>query len=100
MGYGQPAYQQPTQAYAVPMPQAYPQQAAGAGAPQVTPRGAQALEFLRMNPSVGPSDLVAAFGESAPTWSRELKTLETQGLLSKQGQKRQLTPLGRQYLGL
>lgn len=114
-GYGQgglPAPQQgyPAQPYQQPWPQQQPtmppQHAMAAGVPagaaavDVSARGIQALEYLRTNAAVGPNDLTNVYGGSAPTWSRELKILESQGLLAKQGQKRQLTPLGRQFLGL
>lgn len=59
------------------------------------------IEYLRTHESVGPRDLVLAYQLSESTWSRVLSQLETRGLLSKQGgQKRFLTPQGKQLLGL
>lgn len=57
-----------------------------------------ALRFLLENGSGGPTDLAEAYGESTPTWSRELATLSTTGLVVKQGQKRILTDMGRAWL--
>ena len=96
-------YQQPWPQQQPTMPPQHTMAAgvpAGAAAVDVSARGIQALEYLRTNAAVGPNDLTNVYGGSAPTWSRELKILESQGLLAKQGQKRQLTPLGRQFLGL
>lgn len=97
-GYGQMGYVQPYQQ----MPaQTYPQQPYQAPYPQLTERGRMVMDHLRANDSVGPRDLVALYGLSESTWSRELSQLEDQGLISKRGgQKRHLTQLGRQYLGL
>lgn len=120
--YGQPWPQQPAYAYPQqsPMPQPYaaptygqpwPQAAAAYasrqaawGAPQpaaLSDREMMVLEFLRTHESVGPRDLNAWQPLSEATWSRTLKSLEDKGFISKQGgQKRLLTPMGRQYLGL
>jgi predicted transcriptional regulator len=58
------------------------------------------IEYLRTHESVGPRDLVLAYQLSESTWSRVLSQLEARGLLSKQGgQKRFLTPQGKQLLG-
>ena len=57
------------------------------------------VAFLTTHAEVGPTDLVRAYGGSAPTWSRVLATLEQKGLLRKAGQKRTLTDIGRAYLG-
>ena len=97
-GYGQMGYMQPYQQ----MPaQAYPQQSYQAPYPQLTERARMIMDHLRTNDGVGPRDLVALYGLSESTWSRELSQLEDQGLISKRGgQKRHLTQLGRQYLGL
>ena len=113
----------PQQAYGQPMRQGYPPQggwpAAQQGyypaaptygqptvpnqpmAPNVSDRGVMALEYLRTHDSVGPRDLNALHPLSESTWSRVLAQLEDQGLISKQGgQKRRLTPQGRQFLGI
>ena len=66
---------------------------------QLTARGRAALDFIAEHGSGGPSDLMRAYGESQPTWSRELKSLEEYGLIKKDGQKRYLTKLGQAYLG-
>lgn len=70
----------------------------GAAGPHVSERGMLALRFLLENGSGGPTDLAEAYGESTPTWSRELATLSTTGLVVKQGQKRILTDMGRAWL--
>ena len=67
------------------------------GVAEVSERGTQVLEFLSSHESVGPSDLVAAYGGSQPTWSRELKRLDEAGILEKRGQKRRLTAAGRKF---
>lgn len=61
-------------------------------------RGRAALEYLLRHESVGPSDLQREYGDSQPTWTRELKQLEDDGLIKKDGQKRHLTNLGRAFL--
>ena len=83
---------------AQPVQPPQPQQAPGMGWVSVSPRGQQALDWLRAHDSVGPSDLSRAFGGSQPTWTRELQELENQGLILKDGQKRRLTAMGRAYL--
>lgn len=67
------------------------------GAPVLSRRGRLVLEYLDTHESVGPTDLVETYGESQPTWSRELLNLDKAGLLEKRGQKRFLTPYGRTY---
>ena len=117
-GYPQQVYPQQGQPYGQPWPpawpqtQAYPQQPnsyqpSQGYAPQayatvnVSERGQMILDYLRTHESVGPRDLNAYHKLSESTWSRELSHLEAQGLVAKQGgQKRYLTPQGRQYLGL
>lgn len=64
----------------------------------LTTRGRAALEYLLRHESVGPSDLQREYGDSQPTWTRELKQLEDDGLIKKDGQKRHLTNLGRAFL--
>ena len=102
--YAQPWQQMPTQPYQQAYQQPYPQQQPAqmqAPGPQISERGMFALEYLRTHDSVGPRDLNAIQQLSESTWSRELAHLETLGLISKQGgQKRRLTPAGRQMLGI
>ena len=57
----------------------------------VSDRGAKILEYLANHDQVGPTELCRAYGFSAPTWSRELASLEAQGLLEKGAQKYRLT---------
>lgn len=65
----------------------------------VSERGVMALGYLATHESVGPTELVAAFGHSQSTWTRELKALEDRGLVAKRGgQKRFLTPAGRAFM--
>ena len=64
----------------------------------VSERGLLALQFIAGNGSAGPTELANAYGESTPTWSRELATLSTIGLVVKQGQKRVLTEVGRMWI--
>ena len=61
----------------------------------LTARGRAIMDYLAAHDSVGPSDLARTYGESQPTWTRELQALEEQGLIRKDGQKRRLTTLGR-----
>lgn len=58
-------------------------------------RGSQALSYLAERGEAGPTDLVRAFGSSAATWSRALSSMAAQGLVTKVGQKYQLTGVGR-----
>ncbi len=111
-GYGQAAYPQPWQGTPYPYPQqGFQQPQPFATTPVQNPsspttitvseRGMFALQYLMNHESVGPRDLNAIQHLSEATWSRELSQLESQGLISKQGgQKRKLTQLGRQFLGL
>ncbi len=71
---------------------------APAGGAFVSERGEAALTYLAEHGSGGPTDLAHAYGSSAPTWSRELETLSSQGLVIKRGQKRFLTDAGRAHL--
>lgn len=64
----------------------------------VSERGVQALQFIYENGMAGPTELAGAYGESTPTWSRELATLSSIGLVVKQGQKRVLTDVGRMWI--
>lgn len=66
--------------------------------PEVSERGLLALQFLIEQGSCGPTALAGAFGESVPTWSRELATLASMGLIRKHGQKHILTDMGRAWL--
>ncbi len=65
---------------------------------RLSERGHAILEFLSDHETVGPTDLWRAYGDSQPTWTRELQTLEEQGILKKEGQKRRLTQMGRALL--
>ncbi|MGI6230946.1 MAG: ATP-binding protein [Tractidigestivibacter sp.] len=109
-GYSQTSYQQ---VYAGMMPQqsmpqmppsqqyvpATPTQAPVAqGAIALSERGAQILKYLSEHEMVGPSDLVRAYGLSAPTWSRELVTLLQAGIVKKVGQKYHLTKAGEMLI--
>lgn len=58
-------------------------------------RSRQALAYLAQSGAAGPTDLVRAFGSSAATWSRALSSMAAQGLVTKVGQKYQLTGIGR-----
>lgn len=82
----------------MPQPQQYPAQPGPFSWITLTERGRAALEYLRQHEAVGPSDLQRIYGDSQPTWTRELKTLEDDGLVKKDGQKRHLTNLGRAFL--
>lgn len=104
-GWAQPYYQQP--AYQQPWaPQPYPQQAPGwqpmptqADPLELSERESQIIAYLAEHESVGPTDLVNAYGGSLPTWSRQLQSLEGRGYLFKDKQKRRLTEAGRALLG-
>ncbi|WP_058270820.1 ATP-binding protein [Olsenella massiliensis] len=73
---------------------------AGAHALEISERGHLVLSFLRDHESVGPTDLMRAYGSSQPTWSRELSSLEDLGLVNKRRgeQKRRLSAAGRAFL--
>ena len=82
-----------------------PRQAVAQSAPVVikpqvnlSGRGEQVMSYLSEHESVGPKDLVEAFGSSQSTWTRELQTLEQAGIVTKRGQKRFLTPMGQTLL--
>jgi hypothetical protein len=94
--YPQPQFQQQAVPYAQP-PQPQTMQAAPSW-PAITVRGRAILDFLMTHDSVGPSDLARAYGESQPTWTRELQALEEQGLIRKDGQKRRLTAMGQSFI--
>lgn len=66
--------------------------------PALTVRARAVLDYLATHDSVGPSDLARAYGESQPTWTRELQSLEEAGLIRKEGQKRRLTAMGTSFL--
>ncbi len=83
------------QGWQQPQPQPAPQQA---GWPSVSVRGRAVLDYLSAHDAVGPSDLAREYGESQPTWTRELQALEEAGLIRKDGQKRRLTAMGRSFL--
>ncbi len=97
-GYQQQGYQQAQPGQQQPWPeqpapqQATPQQPAG---PQLSERGSMVVNYLAQHESVGPTDLIREFGYSGPTWSRELASLAAAGYIMKNGQKYQLTAVGR-----
>lgn len=64
----------------------------------ISERGMRALGFMAEHGAAGPTDLFNAYGESAPTWSRELAALARAGLVRKHGQKRVLTDMGKAWL--
>ena len=57
-------------------------------------RAQQVIAYLAQHESVGVVDLVAAYGGSNATWSRQLREMENQGRVAKRGQKRYLTDMG------
>ena len=59
-------------------------------AAKLSERGQLVVDYLGSHEAVGPSDLSHAYGYSNPTWSRELGTLCSLGLLRKVGQKYRL----------
>lgn len=61
-------------------------------------RSQKILEYLSQHDSVGPKVLNTTYGDSLPTWTRQLQKLEEQGILKKQGQQRVLTDLGKSLL--
>jgi anti-sigma regulatory factor (Ser/Thr protein kinase)/DNA-binding transcriptional ArsR family regulator len=65
--------------------------------PKISTRGKKILKYLRSHELVGPKELIATYGYSAATWSRELRALDEDGITIKErdGQKRHLTPIGR-----
>ena len=79
-------------------PQAQEVAPSAAAAGDLGVRGRQVVCYLGEHEEVGPSDLVASYGGSQPTWSRELKRLDDLGVLVKRGRKRHLTELGRACL--
>lgn len=81
-------------ASSIPAPQAPP---ATPSWLEITVRGRAILDYLTSHDSVGPSDLARAYGESQPTWTRELQALEEAGLIRKDGQKRRLTAMGKSF---
>lgn len=76
--------------------------AAAPAFPQVSlsERGRLALLLSLERGSVGPTDLVQAYGSSAATWSRELSSLAALGAVLKAGQKYRPTEYGRALGGL
>ena len=78
-----------------PLNQAQPalaadQTATPQSAAKLSERGQLVVDYLGNHEAVGPSDLSHAYGYSNPTWSRELGTLCSLGLLRKVGQKYRL----------
>ena len=64
----------------------------------LTVRGHRIVSYLVEHGEAGGKELMAAYGGSAPTWSRELQQLDALGITHKVGQKRQLTDMARQWL--
>lgn len=110
MGYGYPQPAEPwAQGAGYPQPPQQRPQAAAPGPdrpsassevpwPRLSARGRCVIDYLARHDSVGPTELAREYGESQPTWTRELKALEEDGLIKKEGQKRRLTNMGRAYL--
>ncbi len=101
--YQQPYYQQ---GYQQPWAQTNPYQAPAWQPMQQHPdpfelneRESQVIAYLAEHESVGPTDLVNAYGGSLATWTRQLQSLESKGYLFKDKQKRRLTEAGRTLLG-
>lgn len=61
-------------------------------------RAQNIFSFLQTHTLVGPQKLSKLYGQSLPTWSRELKQLQEKGLLQKGSQQYFLTAAGRAYL--
>lgn len=84
-----------------PQPARSPLEGDGAAIPAgeliVSERGRLALSYLLEHGHAGPSELTEAYGQSGPTWSRELATLGKRGFTVKQGQKYYLTELGASW---
>lgn len=64
----------------------------------ISDRGQLALRFIMEQGHCGPTELATAYGQSGPTWSRELATLSRRGFVVKQGQKYYLTDLGASWI--
>lgn len=118
--YPQPVYAQPiypTNPYANPantghlpaqMPAQQPimqpaqsaQPTAQPAAPGLSERAVCVLRAVCTYGAIGPSELARMFGFSQPTWSRELQSLETMGVLHRAAkeQKRTLTQLGQEFV--
>jgi hypothetical protein len=99
--YGTPGYQQTyAQPYQQPFAAQTPQQAALSSLDSIVldERERTILSYLTTHETVGPTELVDTYGPSQATWSRKLVDLEKRGLLTKHGQKRYLSELGRAWL--
>lgn len=68
--------------------------------PGLSERAVCVLRAVCTYGAIGPSELARMFGFSQPTWSRELKSLETMGVLHRAAkeQKRTLTQLGQEFV--
>ena len=64
----------------------------------LTNRAKLVLQYLSEHEWVGATELTSAYGLSTPTWSRELKSLVTIGIIGKNGQKYKLTTIGETLL--
>lgn len=68
--------------------------------PGLSERAVCVLRAVCTYGAIGPSELARMFGFSQPTWSRELQSLETMGVLHRAAkeQKRTLTQLGQEFV--
>ena len=68
--------------------------------PGLSERAVCVLRAVSTYGAIGPSELARMFGFSQPTWSRELQSLETMGVLHRAAkeQKRTLTQLGQEFV--
>lgn len=89
---------QPTAPTPMPQPAGGGQQESAQGGLYVSDRGRLALAYLLEHGQAGPTDLAGAYGQSGPTWSRELATLSEGGFVMKRGQKYHLTELGSSWM--
>lgn len=76
------------------------QSTAQPAAPGLSERAVCVLRAVCTYGAIGPSELARMFGFSQPTWSRELQSLETMGVLHRAAkeQKRTLTQLGQEFV--
>ena len=117
-GYPQPGSQQAYQGYQQYQPYPAPQepyqpqtqQRAASARPSVTAQGQyqlserdlKVISYLVRTGATGPTDLMNTYGNSQPTWTRELQKLERAGFVRKKrgAQKYTLTDLGFTYAQL
>lgn len=121
--YQQSSYPQymPGMQQAAPMPnvqpQAYPQMQQPMGQTPVYPgympqnpadqiqnvvlsneRNVAIIRYLKVNPSVGATDLYRAYGQSTATWTRSLQSLTQLGIIQKSSQKYIPTAFGTSFI--